>query len=85
MQLGKVVGHGIATVKHPTLVGRRLLVVQMLGANDQPDGEPILAVDVLGAGLGARVMVTTDAVVVREITRARNSPVRWTVLGLCDP
>ena len=84
MQIGQVVGHATATVKHPTLEGKRLLVVQMLGADDQPDGEPILAVDQLGAGAGARVLLTTDAVLVRDMTGARNSPIRWTVMGLCD-
>jgi ethanolamine utilization protein EutN len=84
MQLGRVVGHAVATVKHPTLQGRRLLVVQLLTADDGPDGEPILAVDYLGAGLGSRVIMTTDPVLVRELVGARNSPIRWTVMGLCD-
>ncbi len=84
MQIGRIVGHATATVKHPTLQGQRLLLVQFLGADDEPDGEPILAIDQLGAAVGARVVATTDAVLVREIVGARNSPIRWTVMGLCD-
>ena len=43
MQIGVVVGHAVSTVKHPTLSGWRLLVVQPLGFDDGPDGEPVLA------------------------------------------
>ena len=52
MQLGIVVGHAVSTVKHPTLVGWRLLVVQSWTPDGQPDGEPLLAIDRLGCGLG---------------------------------
>ena len=84
MQIGLVVGHAVSTVKHPTLTGWRLLVVQLLTADDRPDGEPILAIDHLGAGLGSRVIATTDAVLVRELTGVKTSPVRWSVMGLVD-
>ena len=30
MQIGRVVGHAVSTVKHPTLNGWRLLIVQLL-------------------------------------------------------
>jgi ethanolamine utilization protein EutN len=84
MQMGKVVGHATSTVKHPTLTGWRLLVVQLLTPDDKPDGEPVLAIDNLGAGLGAKVIATTDAVVVREMVGSKNSPIRWSVIGLAD-
>jgi ethanolamine utilization protein EutN len=84
MQIGRVVGHATSTVKHPTLSGWRLLIVQMLGPGDKPDGEPILAIDHLGASLGSKVIATTDAVLVRELTGAKNSPIRWSVMGLAD-
>jgi ethanolamine utilization protein EutN len=84
MQLGKVVGRATATVKHPTLHGFRLLVVQLLAADGGPDGEPVLVIDQLGAGAGMDVLVTTDAVLIREMTGAKNSPVRYSVMGLAD-
>jgi len=34
----------------PDLTGWRLLVVQMLTPDEKPDGEPVLAIDHLGAG-----------------------------------
>ena len=52
MQLGRVVGQAVATVKHASLAGWKLLVVQPLTAANQPDGEPLLVIDHLGAGVG---------------------------------
>jgi ethanolamine utilization protein EutN len=84
MQLGQVVGHATSTVKHSTLTGWKLLIVQMLGVAEQSDGEPILAIDKLGAGLGQRVIVCNDGAGTRQMIGAKNSPARWFVLGLCD-
>jgi ethanolamine utilization protein EutN len=84
MQIGLVVGHATATVKHPTLNGCRLLIVQLLTPDNQPDGEPVLAIDQLGAGAGMPVILTTDAVQVREMVQSKNTPIRYSVLGLCD-
>ena len=84
MQIGNVVGHAIATVKHPSLVGWRLLLVQLLTVDGGPDGEPLLAIDALGAGVGGRVILTNDGAAARALVKVKNSPVRWMVMGLCD-
>ncbi len=84
MQLGTVVGHAVATVKHPTLEGWRMLVVQLLTVDGGPDGEPLLVVDPLGAAIGQRVILTNDGAGVREVIGKKNSPARWMVLGICD-
>jgi ethanolamine utilization protein EutN len=84
MQLGRVVGHGVSTVKHPSMQGWRLLLVQMLTADGTEDGEPLLAIDNLGARAADVVILTTDGSFARELVGMRNSPVRWTVLGIRD-
>ena len=84
MQIGRVVGHAVSTVKHPTLQGWRLLLVQLSGADGGPDGEPLLAIDYLGAAGGSRVVLTNDGAAVRELVGAKNSPIRWLVIGMCD-
>ena len=84
MQMGRVVGHATATVKHATLKGWRLLVVQMLLADGKEDGEPLLVIDHLGAGVGALVIATNDGAAVRDLVGAKNTPLRWLVLGLQD-
>jgi ethanolamine utilization protein EutN len=84
MQIGRVVGQAVSTVKHPTLSGWRLLLVQPLTAADKPDGEPLLAIDHLGAGPGALVVITGDGKGVQQTVNAKDTPIRWMVLGLCD-
>jgi ethanolamine utilization protein EutN len=84
MQIARVVGHGVSTVKHPGLRGWKLLVVQPLAGDDRPDGEPILAIDSLGAGSGDRVMVSNDGAGARALVGSKTSPVRWFVMGIVD-
>ena len=84
MQIGRVAGQAVSTVKHPSLHGWRLLVVQLLTPDGKPDGEPLLAIDNLGACVGSRVILSNDGAGARELVGARNSPVRWMVLGICD-
>lgn len=83
---GKVVGHAIATTKHESLQGLKLLLVQpMLQDGNGPDGAPLLVVDCLGAGAHSRVMITSDGAFVKTDLGRENSPIRWTVMGLLDP
>lgn len=84
MQIGAIVGHAVSTVKHASLTGWRLPVVQLLGVGGAPDGEPILAIDALGAGVGDRVVVCNDGAGTRQIIGDKNSPARWFVMGICD-
>lgn len=84
MNLGRVIGQATSTVKHPSMQGCRLLIVQMLTANGGADGDPVLAIDTLGAGRGNTVMMTSDGGSVREMLGSNNSPVRWAVIGLQD-
>jgi ethanolamine utilization protein EutN len=56
MQLARVIGMVVATVKNDSLVGRKLLVVQSLDARLRPQGAPLVALDAIGAGVGELVM-----------------------------
>jgi ethanolamine utilization protein EutN len=84
MQLGQVVGHATATVKHSTLSGWRLLLVQPLDNRGGPDGDPQLVIDDLGAGRGDRVIITSDGAAVRNMVGSNTTPIRWAVLGMAD-
>ena len=84
MQIGVVVGQGVSTAKHPSLRGWRLLVVQMLTADGKEDGEPLLAIDKLGAGAAHLVILSNDGAGARELVGVKNSPVRWLIVGVCD-
>ncbi len=84
MLLADIIGNATATVKHPTLHGRKLLVAQPLDAAFVADGDPVLVVDELGCGIGDRVIFTSDGKSVRELLGANNTPVRFAVLGRAD-
>lgn len=85
MLLGRVVGTATATVKHFSLQGQRLLIVQpYLADGHSPDGDPVLAVDAVGAGRGQTVMLTSDGRGARELLGVNVTPVRWTIIGIRD-
>lgn len=58
MQLARVIGQCTATVKDPTLDGRRLALVRRTDAEGAIVGEVEVALDVTGAAPGALVVVT---------------------------
>jgi ethanolamine utilization protein EutN len=85
MQSGTVVGTATSTVKHPSMQGWKLLVVQFYGVDGRtPDGDPVLAVDALGAGKGQRVILSSDGKATRELLASDTTPVRWSVIGIED-
>ena len=55
MQLARVIGTVVATIKNDSLEGRKLLVVQTLNKDLEPAGKPMVAVDSVGAGVGELV------------------------------
>lgn len=86
MLSGRVVGIATATVKHPSMVGWKLLLVQPYAPDGRtPDGDPVLAVDGLGAGIGEEVVITSDGKGTRELLQSDTTPVRWSVIGIVDP
>ncbi|HTU24371.1 MAG TPA: EutN/CcmL family microcompartment protein [Pirellulales bacterium] len=85
MQVGLVVGTATATFKHRSMQGTKLLVVQFYGADGRTvDGEPIIAVDWLGAGRGDHVLLTSDGRSTRALLKDETTPVRWAVMGIAD-
>ncbi|MBA3311709.1 MAG: EutN/CcmL family microcompartment protein [Planctomycetota bacterium] len=84
MNLAKVLGHATSTVKHSSMDGWRLLVVQMIDAAGGPDAEPLLAIDNMGGRKGDTVLLTSDGNAVADMLGRKDSPVRWAVLGIAD-
>ena len=85
MQLGLVIGTAVATQKHSSMDGHKLLVIQpQMSDGRTPDGDPQVAIDGVGAGVGQRVMMTSDGRGARKIVGSDKTPVRWTVIGIRD-
>jgi ethanolamine utilization protein EutN len=59
--------------------------VQLLAADGRsPDGEPVLAVDALGAGRGETVILSSEGKATKELLKSDTTPVRWSVIGIPD-
>ena len=85
MLVGKVVGTATSTVKHASMNGQKLLIIQpVLTDGVQPDGDPLVAVDGVGAGIGETVVLTSDGAFAREQLKTDATPVRWAVIGIRD-
>lgn len=55
MQLARVIGNVVCTVKNESLRGRKILIVQNLKEDLSPVGDPLVALDAIGAGVGELV------------------------------
>jgi len=55
MQLARVIGEVVATIKDENLIGSKLLVLQPIAASGEPAGRTLVALDSVGAGVGEHV------------------------------
>lgn len=59
MDLARVVGSVVCTIKNESLHGVKLLLVQPIRPDGSPTGEPLVALDSVGAGAGETVFFVT--------------------------
>jgi ethanolamine utilization protein EutN len=55
VQLARVIGDVVATVKDANLTGIKLLLLQPIAASGEPAGRALVALDSVGAGVGEHV------------------------------
>jgi microcompartment protein CcmK/EutM len=55
MQLARVIGEVVSSVKDPNLVGTKLLVLQPIAVSGDAMGRTLVALDSVGAGVGEHV------------------------------
>lgn len=84
MLLARVVGTVVATQKHRTFEGAKLLLVQPLTIDDQPRGTALLAVDAVGAGVHEKVLVVIEGRAAGEAVGRRGAPVDAAIIGVVD-
>ena len=81
MNTGKVIGNIWATRKADTLNGCKLMLAEIIGGTRA--GERLVVVDMIGAGIGDRVLVTTGSSA-RRMMENDDSPVDAAVTGIID-
>ena len=85
MNLCRVLGTVVATVKHPGFHARKLLIVQPLDELQQPLGKSFIAVDnSSSAGKGDLVLVMREGNGVRQILGDKMAPIRSIIVGVVD-
>ncbi|HEX3625819.1 MAG TPA: EutN/CcmL family microcompartment protein [Verrucomicrobiae bacterium] len=84
MLLARVEGSVVATRKHPSLQGWRLVICQPIGARGEAEGAPQVAIDSHGAGMHQQVILSSDGLAARQAVGDERSPVRWLVIGIVD-
>lgn len=84
MLIGRVAGEVVSTAKHSSHSDLKLLLVEPLDLDDQPAGVPYVAVDVLDAGVGDRVLLATDGWAAMTAVNRLRSPIDAAVIGVVD-
>jgi ethanolamine utilization protein EutN len=84
MFLARVLGEVVATVKHPHLHARKLLLVAPEAAAGRAPGAPVIALDSVDAGVGDRVLVADEGNAAAQVLGLPRGPVRTVVVGVVD-
>jgi microcompartment protein CcmK/EutM len=84
MFLARVEGNVVATRKHPSFEGWRLVICQPINQGGEPEGAPQIAIDPHGAGMHQRVVISSDGSAARKLVGDEQSPARWMILGIVD-
>lgn len=83
MIFARVTGSVVCTVKDEKLAGSKLLLVQAVDLAGQAKGNPLVAVDTVGAGEGEFVLLVQGSSA-RQTSRTSNSPVDAAIFAIVD-
>jgi microcompartment protein CcmK/EutM len=83
MLLAKIVGTVVATRKDPRLVSNKLLVVRPMDPRGKPDGNYLVAIDTVDAGVGETVLVVSGSSA-RMASGLKDCPVDAAIVGIID-
>jgi microcompartment protein CcmK/EutM len=83
MQIARVVGSTVATIKDEKLVGRKLLIVREADERGSAVGKPYVAIDTVDAGAGDLVLVAAGSSA-RQTTLTKDTPVDAVIMAVVD-
>jgi ethanolamine utilization protein EutN len=84
MFLARVEGNVVATRKHASFEGWRLVICQPINSAGAPEGVPQVAIDAHGAGMHQHVIISSDGMAARKAVGDEKSPARWMIIGIVD-
>jgi ethanolamine utilization protein EutN len=83
MIICEVVGHVWATKKEDSLSGMKLMVVKQVDYYSQKQSATFVAADVVGAGIGEKVLVVSGSTARRAFGRD-DIPIDAAIVGIID-
>ncbi|MBI5203067.1 MAG: EutN/CcmL family microcompartment protein [Elusimicrobia bacterium] len=83
MIFARVVGNVVCTLKDEKLVGTKLLLVQPVDLANAAKGNPLVAVDAVGAGEGELVLLVQGSSA-RQTSRTESTPVDCAIFAIVD-
>jgi len=84
MIIARVIGDVVATQKHPSHEGRKILLVQPLDLDGSDRGDAVLALDAVDAGTGDRVLVVQEGWSAMTAVGRPQTPIDMAVVGVVD-
>lgn len=83
MKIGQIINCIWATRKAESLVGVKLMIVQLLDRSNGEKGKIIVAADIIGAGIGEKVLITEGSSA-RNMDHLNDSPIDSIIIGIID-
>src|SRR5580658_1110266 len=84
MLIARVIGDLVATQKHASHEGRKILLVQPLNLDGSDRGDAVIALDAEDAGVGDRVLLVTEGFSAMTAVGRPESPIDMAVVGVID-
>jgi microcompartment protein CcmK/EutM len=84
MLIARVIGELVATQKHSSHEGRKVLLVQPLNLDGSDRGDAVVALDAVDAGVGDRVLLVTEGFSAMTAVGRPLSPIDIAVIGFID-
>jgi microcompartment protein CcmK/EutM len=84
MYLARVIGDVVSTHRHEHLGEKKLLLVRRLDLEDREEGTEVIALDVIGVGVGETVLVVQEGNAARSLFKDTRIPVQAVVVGVVD-
>ena len=84
MILARVIGQVIATQKEPSHEGKKILLVQALNLQNEPTGDPFVALDAVDAGIGDRVLAIQEGFSAMTAVGHTDAPIDAAIIGVVD-
>jgi microcompartment protein CcmK/EutM len=84
MKLARVIGNLVSTIKTPSHLGQKFMVVEPIDINGKSVGDSFVAVDAAQAGIGDIVLILEEGGSARDILKKPDAAVDAIIVGIVD-